>query len=414
MKRKLFNLLKNERTSLVLIFIGLSIIIFAIISFLWLSGSLTSNAPIDSEKFGQFGDFIGGIVGAIWALAGVLLFYVALNEQREDFKTNQKALELQIKALNQQVSEFKLQREELKSSRKIYEQQSKTLKLQQFESNFYSLLNIYSSIKDKLNNINERNDFFKFIYDEILIKYVVEVNIVEHNNEMISSYTKTFNKYRGHLSHYFKAFYRIIKIIDTSQVLEAHEKVMYSKILRSQLTDFEQLVLFYNSQSSYGLKARPLILKYNLLKHVPLFQKPEFEYYLDIQKDENILSFVDYLCQFMTKHINDSFDISFDGESIVEKDNVFNFLIGIHFADEIKVEVTCPKEDSADNFNLSDLEFSQLLYNIAFDKIIFSTYTTPSKIDIEKYITDKEQSRVIGVSINIDPDTALNLNFDKF
>jgi hypothetical protein len=43
---------------------------------------------IDVEKTGQVGDFIGGVVGSIWSLTGVLLFYATLRLQSREFKEN--------------------------------------------------------------------------------------------------------------------------------------------------------------------------------------------------------------------------------------------------------------------------------------------------------------------------------------
>ena len=264
-------LLKNEKASIVLIAIGILLLVFAVISFLWMDFDFSTSSQIKSDKWGQFGDFIGGIVGTLWALAGVLLFYIALIEQRKDIKTNQEALILQVKALNKQVEEFELQRKELESSRKVYEQQTKTNRIQQFESHFYALLNVYLKIKDSLNNLDDNKDYFKSLYDKLRVEYTESADIITHHNNLIQAYVKLFNNERGHLSHYFKCFYRLIKMIELNQFLEESEKVQYSKILRSQLTDYEQLIMQYNSYSVYGIKARPLILKYNLFKHVPIF-----------------------------------------------------------------------------------------------------------------------------------------------
>jgi len=406
------HILKNEKTSMVLIFSGILLIVFAIITFLWMDFDFNINSPINSGKFGQFGDFIGGIVGSLWALAGVLLFYIALNEQRKDFKTNKETLKLQIETLNQQVKEFKLQRKELVSSRKVYEQQSKTLKTQQFESNFYSLLNVYLSIKDKLNNLDKNQDFFKEFYEELSINYLPDIDIVSHHNNMVDSYTKLFNKQKGYLSHYFKTLYRIIKIIDSNNILVEQEKVFYSKILRSQFTDYEQLVLYYNSHSVYGLKSRPLILKYNILKHTPIFNKPEFEFFLNIHKNNNLLFFADYLKKFVTKHINDSFDISFDKDQIVEKFDIFDCLIGIYFFEKIEVKIICKKDISQNKINMTENQFACFVHLLLSDIIIFNTYIVPKEITLSKFITKTDDNKIIGVSI--DTEAKLSLNYDKF
>jgi drug/metabolite transporter (DMT)-like permease len=107
----------SERTSSVLIIIGIGIIVIGIVIFKW-NESLNPKSTIASDKIGQLGDFIGGIVGSLWALAGVILFYVALSLQRK---------------------EFKLQRLELKATRSVFQQQSEQLKIQQRENTFFHL-----------------------------------------------------------------------------------------------------------------------------------------------------------------------------------------------------------------------------------------------------------------------------------
>jgi len=142
-------LYKNEKTSFLLIISGLALATFGLVTFFWLESTLDLDKKIDSSKFGQFGDFIGGVVGSLWALAGVILFYKALKAQQSDTNTNRKNQKVQTEALQLQIKEFELQRNELISTRKVYEEQSKTLRVQQFESNFYSLLNVYLKIKIK-------------------------------------------------------------------------------------------------------------------------------------------------------------------------------------------------------------------------------------------------------------------------
>ena len=70
----------TEKSSIRLIILGVIFIIISLIFFLWNNLSFSLTSSIDNEKFSHFGDFIGGIVGSLWALAGVFLFYVALKD----------------------------------------------------------------------------------------------------------------------------------------------------------------------------------------------------------------------------------------------------------------------------------------------------------------------------------------------
>ena len=139
----------TEKNSKRLLWIGLILFIIGILLFIW-NEKLSQDNNVNSEKIAQFGDFIGGVIGSIWSLAGVILFYVALTEQREDIKINRKTLEAQVKALNQQIKEFELQRVELGETRKVFKEQSETLKIQRFENTLFQLINLHHEIIDKL------------------------------------------------------------------------------------------------------------------------------------------------------------------------------------------------------------------------------------------------------------------------
>lgn len=409
--KKLLTLLKNEKTSLILILVGLVLIVFAIITFLWLDIQFNADTKIKADKFGQFGDFIGGFIGSIWALAGVILFYIALTEQREDIKTNQKNLTLQTKALEEQVRHFGLQTSELESSRKIYEQQNKTLRLQQFESNFYSLLNIHLKTKENLNKKSEDLDFFKNTYDEFKHEYNPADGIDSHHGKMVKFYLEAYSKHRGHLAHYFKSFYRILKVIDSSG-FEIKEKYFYAKILRSFLSEFEQLILYYNSHSVFGTKAQPLILKYNILKNTSIFTKPHFDYYSTLQSDDSLFPFSEYLTRFLENHINNSREIDFNEDRIVEKYDPFNLLIGIYFDEQISIKIFCSKDLKSHSINLSKEVFNSFLLDTVFERIILNTYSNPENVTLKKFITDTEDEWIVGVTI--ETESSLIVNSDLF
>jgi uncharacterized membrane protein len=122
----------SEKASIILIVLGVVLIALGLLLFLWNDFQLSYSEQINNEKFGQFGDLIGGMVGSIWALAGVILFYVALTEQRKDLKINRQVLQ-------QQIKEFELQRKELEETRYVFN-------LQKFDNTFFNLLKVQNDI----------------------------------------------------------------------------------------------------------------------------------------------------------------------------------------------------------------------------------------------------------------------------
>ena len=90
----------NEKTGTKFIVAGIIIaavsVVYFIVKRVAFNGVSAQNFLVSAEKAADFGGFIAGIVGVIWSLAGVILFYVSLRDQREDIKTNRQALRQRI------------------------------------------------------------------------------------------------------------------------------------------------------------------------------------------------------------------------------------------------------------------------------------------------------------------------------
>lgn len=305
----------TERTSRILMAIGILLFFLGLGLFLWPNINIDTSSQIDATKFGQFGDFVGGIIGSLWAFAGVILFYVALTEQRADFRTNREVLETQVAALEQQIREFALQREELELTRAVFIEQSTTLKLQQFESTYFNSLNLLNNIilnisyvytpppqtykrpgdepifpqPDRSKTFIGRDAFelfykdLKLEYQSLIGDYVInnikvtytpdsEFNIPNEKKEELLNiaYERFFNKSHSDLGHYFRTIYNIVRFIHDKQ---PQNPKYYTNLLRSQLSTYEHLLLFYNCQSEYGNKKfKPLIIEYSLLDNLATSQ----------------------------------------------------------------------------------------------------------------------------------------------
>ena len=301
----------NEKTSKILMWTGIVLFAVGLVFFIWNDIPYDSGMEINASKFGQFGDYVGGLIGSLWALAGVILFYVALTEQREDIKTNREVLITQIEALKQQIKEFKLQREEMELTREVFTEQSKTLKKQQFESTFFNSVNLLNNI---IENINYSippvvtNDFrsqpafpqpdrtktyygrdsFEYFYKDLQThynklegEYCIEniadtyspgnnFNIPQDISEKLLkiSYNSIFLAHQSDLGHYFRTIYNIIKFVNESK---PENPKYYTNIVRAQLSTYEHLLLFYNCYSKYGeVKFKPLVIEYSLLDNMPV------------------------------------------------------------------------------------------------------------------------------------------------
>lgn len=105
---------------------------------------------------------------------------------------------------------------------------------------------------------------FKYIYQQAKNDGLTLREIIHRKG--IEGYEETIDR---QLDHYFRYFYRILKYIDTSKLIDDDEKYQYAGILRGQLSHFELLLIYYNGISCYGNEQlKPLIERYSILKNL--------------------------------------------------------------------------------------------------------------------------------------------------
>ena len=396
----------SEKTAKVLSWVGLTLIILGALIFI-LCRSWDFSWTISEEKIGQFGDFVGGVVGCIFAFVGVILYYVALTDQREDIRINREALETQVKTLNQQIEEFKAQTKEMQETRTVYEEQPKLYRkqteyyeqqvkelksqtkissLQHFNSEFYSLLNVFVSIKK--NCEKPISDLLCKLKNR-LVSY--NDTICNKHSVLIEEYTKQYYNNSSSLSIFFKTIYRLLKMIDDSNI-ESESKQRYAKTLRSQLSEQELLILYYDYCSVLGEKVRLLAIKYNLLKHLNLTRKFE----LDYSKFENnkipILTYLQELSVILNSKIKQSQDLENEEDIIVNGELYFintksNYNLEIN--DKFFIfGIEIPKEQQL--YNKDD--FTSLFLMFLYEYFFLSKLKKPIEQIFEKQIIERDKS----------------------
>jgi hypothetical protein len=387
------DLTKNNTIKIIIIPSIIALILIMIL-FLWKRNFFDFGSTVDSGMLGTLGDFVGGVLGSIWALVGVILFYLALKEQRRDIATNQNALAKQIEALEIQTNEFSLQKGELIESRKVFIEQSKTLKKQQFETTFFSILNMYS---DNIRILNSRysngEDYFIEFINNLSSKVILTNIPLDNHNETLETYNQLFFNCKDDISHYFRIVYRIVKFIDNS-TMNDDEKSVYTKILRSQFSEKEMLVLYYNSYTVFGTKFHPLILKYNLLKHLPNESKIEFKKLVcsKVKIDFNRLLFIQEFSNYLKsyfkefKQIMKQEEINEDDFPLERSVKIEDKSMIIHIkADElteIKISFFNINEDIIkDKYELDLNNFMEYILHHLYHKFIFSTYNDSKELD---------------------------------
>lgn len=241
----------------------------------WCGVSKFINEPTNQ---GTFGDMFGAVNALFSGLAFAGLI-ITLLYQRE---------------------ELKLQREELQETRKELKEQNKTMKRQRFENTFFNMLSLQQEIVANLSveskevnraEVVKGREVFEKIYEGINVYVLYEIQSIGIK-EIVYGNIENYNSNGWLISrfdHYFRHLYRIFKYIDKTDLIDEKERYDYASIVRSQLSDYELVMLFYNclAQKDNGTeenKFKPLIEKYaifNNLRDGLLAKEEHYKLYKD-------------------------------------------------------------------------------------------------------------------------------------
>lgn len=240
--------------------------LFALFLFGWNRDWFISDSIIDNELFGQYGDFVGGVLGTLFALFSIILVVWTFRKQHE------------------------------------------TSTIQRFNDLFFELLKIYQEqilyLNEKNRTVNG-NRYLNFFDDEKkqLQKSFVPENSFERNrNKILSDYMKFYVKYKNNLAICYRTLYRIYDLIDKSNMPESSKK-NYLKIIRAQLTESELFFLRYNGMTYYGKGFVKYLNKYNVLKHLPTFELLEFKDWWGQGLDDEERTGIDIIFHSLRKQI---------------------------------------------------------------------------------------------------------------
>lgn len=222
------------------------------------------NYIIDNELLGTFGDFVGGVLGTVFALLSTLILIRTFNQQKK--ATDKNTIQLENQRFNDLFFELL----------KLYQSQVAEL-----------CGHVKKKENDEVETIDYNNkDFFDI--EKVLIqnKFIphdsYEANMTEALNEYMVFYIKNKTK----VAACFRTLFRIYDLIDNA-ALDENVKKNYLKIIRAQLTDSELFFIRYNCLSYYGENFIEYINKYNVLKHLSLFDLLEFKNWWENLNEED-------------------------------------------------------------------------------------------------------------------------------
>ena len=314
------------------IFIPFLGFIFLILSFPYL---FTSNSffDINFSETGNIGDTIGGILGPFIAIAAAILTFFAFWVQ---YKANeQQKLDLKIERFENKFYELlKLHKEnvneldlgnnlkgrktfvhltnELRVCYKVCEnvipqdENFSDINLIKFSYDIFYygigklsekyLFNRFNKNEKKLYNIVVKHlDLFQNQYNDLIKNpSLQDKNYKYKENITMNLLYAPFNGHVSKLGHYFRHLFHIAKFVinQNSDLLNENQKYDYIRTLRAQLSDHEQLLMYYNAIAWFEDDWRELFTTYRLIKNIPIpladFDKSPLEFYSEeIEQNEN-------------------------------------------------------------------------------------------------------------------------------
>lgn len=245
----------------------------------WIDTNVTAGETKDqliTAARGQFGDKFGA-VNALFsglAFAGII---ITLLLQKRDLKETRNVMGherfdntfFQLLSLHMDI----VTRLRAKGWTGIEAFEAFAEHLKTCDQDFHGFAALQKISRDKVREIIDSRNITSAIYPEFTpsdisnlterLKSGVQTfeNFLDANKEMhkakiIKAYTKSSVEYIDNFSHYFRNLYHLLKFVHDSNLIDYDEKKIYSKFVRSQLSDVELVCLFYNSISKIQLPGR--------------------------------------------------------------------------------------------------------------------------------------------------------------
>ncbi len=256
------------------------------------------------EKFGQLGDFFGGFIGAFIALL-VAIYAIRtykLEQQLQREASLEGMLATMLELHKQNVAEIKIKKtgkkDEYVEGRDAFEQMYGELK--------YIYSKVEKAIQKEVDNDPDKYEdycdetkqkklahilsFGYFFYNASRYTIVSNEGVLKDLSEKASlKIPAMYRQLNRHivLGHYYRHLFNMVNYIEKNEHIKNYDKKeKYVKIIRSQLSDYEEILLYYNSLSHLGVdwnksprepqeemhkENMSLICKYRLLKNCPSY-----------------------------------------------------------------------------------------------------------------------------------------------
>lgn len=315
-------------------------IVGAVITHVWAKYFFINCADVDNNK-ALFGDSFGAVNALIsaFAFAGMIVAFIM---QRYELKLQRKELRMTRDEMSEQTREFDTQNKIMRQEQfentlfqMLHTHHENIMSMQAgdvrgrdcFEVFVSQLRDLYFGVNKILDGIDknkqidlgphqkraveilskmskeERNDFafymaygylfygtqYKSSYkkdsDAAFLSLMVSQVVNGAEVAIITSSTMVNKPRSSQLGHYYRHLYQMVKFVNRQRKLYFFQRYEYMKMIRAQLSDYEQVLLYYNAISPLGRLwleadqvhedknafAYSLLVGYRLIKNIPHF-----------------------------------------------------------------------------------------------------------------------------------------------
>ena len=266
-----------------------------------------------NTNFGLLGDFVGGVIGTLVAIVAALYIIKSYKKQisqgkKQTFETSF-TLMLEMHRKNLQEVEIKDAQGNTLTGRKAFKPMVEELE---------ELFKAVDKAIEKKSNSDERFAEWREKKNRMTLAHKLSYGYFFYS---VNSYFLTIDKnealydlcelvrteikgsknlpdelknlqHHTILGHYYRHLFNMVNWVNAESSLTLKEKQKFCKLIRSQLSDYEEILLYYNSLSSLGaawneplgereVEKMNLIAKYRLLKNCPYYL-----YYFGIKPSE--------------------------------------------------------------------------------------------------------------------------------
>lgn len=209
---------------------------------------------LNAAERGIFGDTFGAVNALYSGLAFVGVVYAILMQRYE----------------------VALAKEDAKETKKILDQQSRHLEMQNkfdrqksFEDTFFKMQSVFIEVAGTITFIKHSAGHEEFVYkgqhaiseisEHIYGHTVYGAPALERYDEYLKRFADTFSP---RLSHYFRSIETLLVYVTVSHDID---KEFYAELIRGQMSDAEQKVLFHHCLMPDNERLKGLVERYHLL-----------------------------------------------------------------------------------------------------------------------------------------------------